>query len=175
MYWVQKTNNIFSFISFIFVMKNADMEIFQERTTKREQRIARSSMVTVHHTSKKILTGKGDSISVKIQGEKNVLIVPKKALSLLFEIMNDMANGKSITLLPSDAEVTTQQAADLLGVSRPHLVNLLEKGEIPFKKVGTHRRIALKDILEYKQGLKKKRAKELHFLAKQAQELNLGY
>jgi len=66
---------------------------------------------------------------------------------LLFEILDNMAMGKSITLIPSEAEVSTQQAADMLNVSRPHLVKLLEKGEIPFKKVGSHRRIQLKDLI----------------------------
>jgi excisionase family DNA binding protein len=86
-----------------------------------------------------------------------------------------MAQRKFITILPSDTEVSTRQAASLLNVSRPHLVKLLEQGEIPFKKVGTHRRIQLKNLLEYEQRLKENRKEKLDFLARQAQDLNLGY
>jgi excisionase family DNA binding protein len=63
----------------------------------------------------------------------------------------------------------------MLNVSRPHLIKLLEEGQIPYKKVGSHRRIELKDILEYEDRQKKNRKTQLDFLAQQAQELNLGY
>lgn len=86
-----------------------------------------------------------------------------------------MAEGKSLTLIPSDAELSTQQAADLLNVSRPHLVKLLEAGQIPFKKVGAHRRIELKDVLAYEEQQRAPRKDQLDFLSQQAQELNLGY
>jgi excisionase family DNA binding protein len=85
--------------------------------------------------------------------------------------------GNSIAHFFSDsnADISTQQAADLLGVSRPHIVSLLEKGDIPFLKVGTHRRIHLKDLIAYDKKIKKSRADKLDFLAAQAQELNMGY
>ena len=68
-----------------------------------------------------------------------------------------------------------QQAAGLLQVSRPHLVKLLEEGLIPFRKVGSHRRLLLRDILSYEAQQKERRLDHLRFLAQQAQELNLGY
>jgi excisionase family DNA binding protein len=77
--------------------------------------------------------------------------------------------------MPSDTEVSALQAADMLHVFRPHIVKLLEQGAIPFKKVGSHRRILLEDLLKYDQELKQQREKSLQFLAQQAQELNLGY
>ena len=88
-----------------------------------------------------------------------------------------MEDGNSISLFFSDnnADINTQQAAELLGVSRPHIVSLLENGEIPFLKVGTHRRIHLKDLIAYDKKIKKNRADKLDFLAAQAQELNIGY
>lgn len=86
-----------------------------------------------------------------------------------------MAAGKSMALILSDATVGTQEAADYLEVSRPYVVRLLEKGEIPFSKVGTHRRIKVSDLVAYQKKIKATRSKKLNFLAKQAQELNLGY
>ena len=151
------------------------METIVERTTKEDQQIAQSALVKVHKASKNIRHMQNSSVSIKVQNRKEALIIPKKALVLLFDILNNMADGKSITLIPSDAELSTQQAADLLNVSRPHIVKLLEKGEIPFKKVGAHRRIELKDLIAYDKKLKKIRAEKLEFLAKQAQDLNLGY
>ena len=86
-----------------------------------------------------------------------------------------MTKRKLLSPMPSDAEVTTQQAAGMLHVSRPHLVKLLEQGFIPFKKGGSHRRILLQDLLKYAQELKQQQEKSLQFIAQQAQELNLGY
>lgn len=103
------------------------------------------------------------------------LTIPTKALQLLAVILDSMAQGKNVSLVASDSEIGTQQAADLLQVSRPHLVKLLEEGLIPFRKVGTHRRLLFCDILSYEEGQKKRREDQLRFLAQQAQELNLGY
>ena len=103
------------------------------------------------------------------------LTIPAKALELLAVILDSMAQGKIISLVASDAEMSTQQAADLLQMSRPHLVKLLEEGLIPFRKVGSHRRLLLGDILSYEARQKERRADHLRLLAQQAQELNLGY
>jgi excisionase family DNA binding protein len=151
------------------------MEAIIEKTTKKDQAMARSSINEVHKTSKRVLNTKSKSVAITIDDSKKVLEIPKKAVILLFTILDNMADGKSITLLPSDAEISTQQAADILNVSRPHVVSLLNKGEIPYTKVGTHRRIHLNDILAYDKKLQKNRNSKLNFLAKQAQDLNLGY
>lgn len=103
------------------------------------------------------------------------IAIPVSALRLLIDILAQMAEGNSITLIPVHAELTTQEAADLLNVSRPFLVELLEKKEIPFRKVGTRRRVLAKDVLEYKNKIDKERLKVLEELSEQAQKLNMGY
>jgi len=150
------------------------MEAVLEKTTKEDQEIAKSSIAKLRATP---LSDKSSIafVNIKIHAKDVVLRIPKMALDLLVDILGNMAEGKSITLLPSDAEVSTQQAAEMLNVSRPYLVKLLEEGQIPFNKVGSHRRIALQDIVAYRNKLKENRAEKLDFLAKQAQDLNLGY
>jgi excisionase family DNA binding protein len=151
------------------------METIIERTTQEDQRIALSSMSHFRDASKRIAEIKKGSIKIKIQETGEFISIPRKALTFLLEIISSMAEGKSITLIPSDSEISTQQAADMLNVSRPHLVKLLENGEIPFKKVGSHRRVFLQDLIEYERRLAKTREEKMQFLAKQAQDLNLGY
>jgi excisionase family DNA binding protein len=101
--------------------------------------------------------------------------IPAPAARLLADVLTEMAKGNAVALMPVHAELTTQQAADVLNVSRPFLINLLEEGKIPYRKVGTHRRILVSDVIAYKQKVDKGRLKTLEELAAQAQELDMGY
>ena len=89
--------------------------------------------------------------------------------------MADLAQGNAVSIVPRNAEMTTQQAADILNVSRPYLIKLLESGELQFTKVGTHRRVKFGDLMAYRERVKRKSAKAMDELAKIAQENNMGY
>lgn len=101
--------------------------------------------------------------------------VPREAFELFLEILGQMANGNAVTIVPVHAEVTTQEAADLLNVSRPHLIQLLETGKIQFRRVGTHRRIRVSDLLTYQQAAEAERRTTLDALTQEAEDLDLGY
>ena len=99
--------------------------------------------------------------------------LPHSILKVLVEVVHEMARGNAVRVMPIHAELTTQQAAELLNVSRPFLVSLLEKGEIKYRKVGTHRRILLEDLLVYKDRRDRERLSALDELAKEDQRLGL--
>lgn len=69
---------------------------------------------------------------------------------VLRQVVDALSHGRAVTVAPQSATLTTQQAAELLGVTRPTVIKILERGEIPFQKVGTHRRLLLADVLEYR-------------------------
>jgi len=91
----------------------------------------------------------------------------------LTEVVEDMREGKVITLVPRTQRLTTQEAADFLGISRPTLVKLLEQGKIPYDKPGRHRRILFSDLLAYQQRQREGRRDALDRMTEDASEAGL--
>ncbi|MBE9078141.1 helix-turn-helix domain-containing protein [Romeria aff. gracilis LEGE 07310] len=112
---------------------------------------------------------------VEDDGSEQEAVIPEAAFQLLIDILSQMARGNAVTLIPIHAELTTQEAADLINVSRPFLVKLVESGDIPYRLVGRHRRIRFEDLMDYKQRMDEQRMDTLDKLAEQAQELGMGY
>lgn len=134
-------------------------------------RLARASAAELGQLLNKL--PETDRAHIKLDGQD--LILPRQALILLRDLLADMAQGNAVAIVPLHAEMTTQQAADMLNVSRPYLINLLEKGELRFTRVGTHRRIQFKDLMAYKDKIKKQSSSAMDELVQIAQENNLGY
>jgi len=99
--------------------------------------------------------------------------IPSAAFRLLVTILAEMASGNAVRLIAHHAELTTQEAAELLNVSRPYLVRLLDDGRIPFHRVGTHRRVLFKDVMTYKVEHRRARGVALDALSRLDQELGL--
>lgn len=119
--------------------------------------------------------GTGPTARLRVIDGDGEIEVPVAALKLLVDILANMAEGRAVNIVPVNAELTTQQAADFLGVSRPYLVGLVDRGEVPHHKVGTHRRIYFQDLLAYRKQRMGTSKAAMAALAEQAQKLGLGY
>ncbi len=117
------------------------------------------------------------TVQIRPEGEGRPIsaTVPREAFDLFLEILGQMANGNAVTIVPVHAELTTQQAADILNVSRPFLVGLLDEGKIPCRMVGAHRRVKAADLLAYQQRDEAERKKVLDELTAEAEKHGLGY
>jgi len=110
---------------------------------------------------------------VGANGERTEL--PSSAVEALKLVVDALVRGQSVTLVPQDKDLTSQEAADIVRVSRPHLIKLLDGGEIPFHRVGTHRRVRLEDVLAYGERRDAERAAALAELTQLSEELPGGY
>ncbi|HEX5504305.1 MAG TPA: helix-turn-helix domain-containing protein [Thermomicrobiales bacterium] len=99
--------------------------------------------------------------------------VPRSVVSLLHEMVHHLAHERAVSIVPLHKELTTQQAADLLNVSRPHLVSLLERGELPYTRPGKHRRVRFSDVMAYKRRREQVEKEALDELAQLSQDLGL--
>ncbi|MBA4170853.1 MAG: helix-turn-helix domain-containing protein [Chloroflexi bacterium] len=114
-------------------------------------------------------------LHIRHASEEEAIELPAGAVGLLMDILETMATGRGLTLLPENAELTTVQAAAVLNVSRPFLIELLDEGAIPHRKVGTHRRIRMEDVMTFKTGIEREREMVLEALTREAQEQGHGY
>lgn len=127
------------------------------------------------------LTGHSDAVaSLQLcvadqQIAPQVIALPAPAVSLLCEILAELAKGHVVTVAAPHSELTSQQAADLLNVSRPYLVSLLEKRAIPFRRVGNRRRVRLSDVLAYRRREELERQRILDELTAEAEHLGIEY
>jgi len=125
------------------------------------------------------LLGKEPQVNLRCQTRKTErpasVPIPMTAFRMLVQILSEMGEGKAVTMVPLQREMTTQKAADFLEMSRPSLLKLLEQGVIRFRRVGKHRRVLFEDLVEYRRQSMSDRHAALDELSEQAQKLGLGY
>jgi excisionase family DNA binding protein len=117
----------------------------------------------------------GQALSRFAAEQMEPIELPAGAVALLMEILEAMAAGRGVTIIPENAELSTVQAAEVLNVSRPFLIKLLEDGSIPHRKVGKHRRVRMEDVMSYKAAIDNEREAVLDQLAADAQDQDMGY
>lgn len=105
--------------------------------------------------------------------KEETMQLPVSAVKMLVRILEEMARGNAVTLIPVHAELTTQEAADMLNISRPSLIQLLDEGKIDYRKVGTHRRVRFEALMQYKRHADAERRAALDELAAYDQELGI--
>lgn len=108
-------------------------------------------------------------------GENHQVKLPTSAVKLMIEVLTQLGQGNSVSITPIHAELTTQEAADLLNMSRPSFIKLLDAGDIPYSRTGNRRKVAFMDVMYYKQAIENKRLATLDELSAIDQELGLGY
>lgn len=143
--------------------------------TNQEAHLAEESSRALSVLMKSVKKTSTVKMTVIVNNKEKTISVPLSALRLLTDILTQMSEGNAVTLTSVHSELTTQEAADLLNVSRPYLVGLLDDNKIPHRKVGNRRKVLSKDILAYKKNIDQQRMKTLDELAKKSQELDLGY
>lgn len=114
-------------------------------------------------------------VTIQRGNDGEAIEIPRTVFNVLMKVLAVMSEGKAFSLIPMDEELTTQQAADILNVSRPYLNKILELGDIPHRRVGRNRRIKFSDLLEYKKLQESESKIALQELADEAQELDMGY
>jgi excisionase family DNA binding protein len=117
-----------------------------------------------------------NEVTIQIHGTiPNLVHIPAPAFDLLVSILREMAAGHSITLVPDHKLLTTQEAADILNVSRPYFTKLLKTGKLPYVEVGQHKRVKAGDVMKYKQAQREESEKKMQELAELSQNLDMGY
>jgi excisionase family DNA binding protein len=107
------------------------------------------------------------------KGEMRTVELPTSVVRLIVDVLAEIGQGNAVSIIPIHAELTTQEAADVLNVSRPYFIRILEKGEIPFRKVNTHRRVRYDDVIAYKNRIDADRRAALDELSALSQDMGL--
>lgn len=141
-----------------------------KKPSKEEQRVALESYNALSASLEQL---RSVNPEIEIEETEEKIRIPLNALKLLAGILKATSQGKPISIVPVATEMTTQSAAELLGCSRPHFVKLLEAGEIPFVKVGKHRRVKYEDVFEYKKKIKKEQEERIIRMMKLDEESGL--
>jgi excisionase family DNA binding protein len=115
----------------------------------------------------------GNDIKISVQGADVIVPLPARAVDLIFRILETMGEGVPISVIPHQAELTTQQAADYLNVSRPFLVQQIEANKLAYRKVGSHRRIRFSDLVVFENNSKIKQSAAMKRINEKAQDLGL--
>ena len=121
-------------------------------------------------------SGNASSLRIRIEapnGDMTAVSLPEGAIELIASVLREASRGRSVRVVSTDAELTTQEAADILSVSRPYLVKLLTQGQIPFRSVGTRRRVLLGDVLDYRERESAKRHAVMDGMVAENQRLGL--
>ena len=124
-------------------------------------------------TLAKVTPGDREITIADDDSEPNPIRLPANVFRTLLKMLVEIGNGNAVAVVPVQAELTTQQAADLLNISRPHLINLLNASTLPFRMVGTHRKLLAKDVLNYKQRIDLEREAKLAAIAGLDQDFGL--
>lgn len=128
------------------MMKGLDAVV----TPKESEKPELEKMRGMFHLNYAMPADQSEADILKLVGPEFAMELPESVFKALCQVVYYMLQGRAVSIIPVNKEITTQEAADFLNVSRPYLVRLLEQGEIPFVKVGTHRRVRFSDVLEYK-------------------------
>jgi excisionase family DNA binding protein len=134
-----------------------------------------SQAVRAHEALASVL-GSRKKASVQLVADGSTAVaVPREVFAFFVAVLEQLAAGEAVTFIPVNKEMTTQEAADFLNVSRPYVIRLLEEQKIPCRKVGKHRRVLFADLVRYREADDRKRAAVLSELVREAEELGLEY
>lgn len=142
------------------------------KPTKKDQKLAGESYPSFIAAIENLESNKTE-MEIEIDGNREKIVIPVKALQFFGKILKAMSQGKPFSIVPQATEVTTQYAAEMLGCSRPHLIKLLEEGKIEYTKVGRHRRIKYEDVVNFKKEKNADRKKRLIEMMHHDEELGL--
>jgi excisionase family DNA binding protein len=149
-------------------MKRPDtLELSRRLPTPDEEESARQAARVLARS----MTGEG-VVSICVRDGEDVVELPKALGDLVLDLLGHVGKGETVTLVPLGLQLSTQQAADILNVSRPFLIKLIEDGELGCIKVGTHRRLKASDVFAYRERRERERSEALDEIVRLGQEID---